>query len=200
MAEASRVRTPQVVSKMGANLIRVMLLFVAFFCTTYLTAVAAAPYDKKLDSLVVYGDGFMFSAKEPQGWKGDTKNANKYGANIIFYPASQRFESATTVIRILVTAKTDENIKEDLAADMSQYRKQYAGIRFADLTIIHPTYVTFPKLFTVPGDFYEYVTYINPGPKSKLMFSVSMNKQKVEASADDLAKYQEIISSLLMML
>lgn len=183
----------------GVFMIRVMLLLVACSFPAYVTAAPANSDGKKLDTLLVYGEGFIFSVKEPQGWAGDIKNARQYDANIIFYPLSQRFETATTIIRVSVNGKTDENIQEDLAADMSQYKKQYVGVQFKELSITHPTYQAFPKLFTVPGDFYEYVTYINPGPKKKLTFSVSMNKQKAAASADDLAKYQEVISSLLFL-
>lgn len=155
--------------------------------------------EKKLDSLLVYGQGFGFSVKEPEGWRGDTVNAEHFSANIIFYPASQPPDKAQTIIRVLVTDKTDENINEDLAHDMSEYRAKHPDIVFKDLTISHPKYRVFPKLFMVPGNFYEYVAYVNPGPASKLMFSVSMNKQKKEASELELDVYQKIIASLQML-
>jgi len=37
-----------------------------------------------MSSLIVYGDGFMFSVKEPDGWNGDTDKAAEYYANIVF--------------------------------------------------------------------------------------------------------------------
>lgn len=176
-----------------------VLLLATFLVPSFVMAEDSAQSEKKMDALLVYGDGFMFSVKEPTGWVGDTKNSSKYSANIIFYPASQSFETAQTIIRVLIADKTDENIQADLASDMKQYKEQYAGVKFKSLAVTHPTYRTFPKLFTVPGSFYEYVTYVNPGPQKKLMFSVSMNKQKSEATSDDLVVYQKIISSLLLL-
>jgi hypothetical protein len=155
--------------------------------------------DKKLDSLLVYGQGFIFSVKEPAGWKGDTVNAAQFSTNIIFYPASQSLDKAQTIIRVLVADKTDENINEDLAHDMTGYREQYPNVVFKELAISHPKYQVFPKLFTVPGSFYEYVAYVNPGPTKKLMFSVSMNKQMKEASELELDVFQNIIASLQML-
>ena len=155
--------------------------------------------EKKLDSLLVYGQGFIFSVKEPTGWKGDTKHAAQFSTNIIFYPASQSLDKAQTTIRVLVADKTDENINEDLAHDMKEYRAQHPNIVFKKLAVTHPNYQVFPKLFTVPGRFYEYVAYVNPGPTKKLMFSVSMNKQKEEASELELDVYKKIIASLQML-
>lgn len=155
--------------------------------------------EKKLDSLLVYGQGFVFSVKEPTGWKGDTEHAAQFSTNIIFYPTSQSLDKAQTIIRVLITDKTDENINEDLSHDMKEYRAQYPNIVFKKLAVSHPNYQVFPKLFSVPGSFYEYVAYVNPGPTKKLMFSISMNKQEKEASKLELDVYQKIIASLQML-
>jgi hypothetical protein len=166
---------------------------------TFLWAEVETRTEKKLDSLLVYGQGFMFSVKEPSGWVGDIENAKKYSANIIFYPTSQKYETAQTIIRVLIVNKVDESTQDDLSHDMKGYRAQYPDIKFKEIIIAHPTYRVFPKLFTVPGEFYEYVAYINPGPQKKVMFSVSMNKQKVEATLSELDVYQKIIASLKLL-
>ena len=44
-------------------------------------------------------------------------------------------------------------------------RREYPKIKFEDIKITHPSYKVFPKLFTVPDLFEEYVAYVNPGPK-----------------------------------
>ena len=44
-----------------------------------------------LDSLLVYGEGFAFSVKEPEGWIGDTEHAGMYQANAL-YPRGQRVQ------------------------------------------------------------------------------------------------------------
>lgn len=153
----------------------------------------------KLDALIVYGEGFAFSVKEPSGWKGDTANANHFSANIIFYPATQTSETANTIIRVLITDKTDENINQDVEHDMGEYRAKYPKIIFRDVAASHPQYQVYPKLFTVPDSFYEYVAYVNPGPAKRLMFSVSMNKQGKDASVLELDTYRKIIASLQML-
>ena len=176
-------------------------LFLLLTCLLTQTSFAGdVPHaEKKLDSLLVYGQGFVFSVKEPEGWRGDTENAARFSANIIFYPSSQPLGRAKSIIRVSVANKTDENINEDLAHDMNEYRAKYPNIAFKNLAISHPEYKVFPKLFSVPDCFYEYVAYVNPGHSKKLMFSVSMNKQKMEASAFELDAYQKIIASLQML-
>jgi hypothetical protein len=175
----------------------IAVLMSIFASLTY--AESSTPENKKLDSLIVYGQDFMFSVKEPVGWTGDTKNAEIYSSNIIFYPTSQIVDNKKTVIRVLVTDKTDENVQEDMNHDMSQYRTKYAKIQFEELLISHPKYKVFPKLFSLPSVFYEYVTYVNPGPQMKMMFSVSMNKQINAATKDELDAYQKVIASLFML-
>lgn len=39
--------------------------------------------EHRKDALLVYGEGFAFSVKEPHGWRGDIEAAQKYGANIV---------------------------------------------------------------------------------------------------------------------
>ncbi len=80
---------------------------------------------QKLDQLLVYGDNFLFSVKEPPGWIGDTKNAQKFGSNVILRESGQPPNSFSGLIRIRVNDKTDENISADLEEDMRSYRVQY---------------------------------------------------------------------------
>jgi len=155
--------------------------------------------EKKRNALIVYGQGFAFSVKEPSGWVGDAENAEKYSANIIFHPASQKHETMQTIVRISIIEKVDEDTQDDLSQDMKGYQAQYPHIKFKKLSVTHPTYRVFPKLFTVPGQFYEYVAYVNPGPPRKPIFSTSMNKQKVEATPSEPDAYQKIVASLQLL-
>ena len=43
-----------------------------------------------MDRLLVYGDGFMFGVKEPEGWLGDTERASAFKMNILIYPREHR--------------------------------------------------------------------------------------------------------------
>jgi len=55
------------------------------------------------------------------------------------------------------------------------------------------------KVFYIPGKFYEYVAYVNPGPKKPVLFSVSMNTQKLEASAKELEAYKSAVQSVTLL-
>jgi hypothetical protein len=145
--------------------------------------------------LVVYGEAFSFMVSEPVNWIGDTDNAVKMQANIIFYknqPASR-----AAVIRVRVNDKVDENTMEDLSYDMQQYQANYPDLRFSDISVAHHRYRVFPKLFFIPNVFYEYVAYVNPGADVDKMFSVSMNVKNREATTDELNAYKRVIDSLL---
>lgn len=151
-----------------------------------------------LDSLIVYGEGFAFGVKEPQGWIGDIQNSSRFHANIIFYKKSETVENAKALIRILVARKADENTKADLEYDMEGYKSKYRNIKFKDIDVPHSAYKTFPKLFYIPDTFFEYVVYINPGEGVPQLFSVSMNKQKKEATNEELEAFRNIVRSILM--
>jgi hypothetical protein len=151
---------------------------------------------QKLDQLLVYGDGFMFSVKEPPGWKGDTTTAAKFQSNVILHENGQPPESFSGLIRIRLNDKADENTSADLEEDMRGYRAQYPKIQFKDLDIKNPEYLCLAKVFYVPGKFYEYVAYVNPGQGKPVLFSVSMNSQKSEASAKELEAYKSAVQSL----
>ena len=152
--------------------------------------------EKKLDRLIVYGEGFAFGVKEPAGWKADTKNAATLDANILFYRPAETIDTAIALIKIRIGSKVDENTAGDLAADMDGYKSRYPGIQFRDLDVSHGKYRVFSKLFTVPDQFYEYVVYLNPGKQTTKLFSVSMNKEKLAATREELAAFSEIVGSV----
>lgn len=161
--------------------------------------VIAGSEQERLDRLIVYGDGFAFGVKEPAGWSGDTENAAKVHANIVFYRSSETLERAAVVIRVRVGKKTDENTAEDLAYDMKGYKAKFPAVQFIDLDIPHPLYPVFAKVVSVPQKFYEYVAYVNPGKGVPKLLSVSMSKSKQPASEEEVATFREVVASLVML-
>jgi hypothetical protein len=95
--------------------------------------------------------------------------------------------------------KEDEDTAADLKYDMDGYRAKYPKIQFVDFTVTHRTYLVMPKLFLLPGEFAEYVAYLNPGPKAKFLISASMNKQREQASAEELEAFRLVVQSLLFL-
>lgn len=160
---------------------------------------SAGPTQKKLDELLVYGAGFIFSVKEPFGWAGDTETAAQFDANLLLHETNKPRESTSRLIRIRVNDKVDENTNADMEADMRDYRTQYPKVRFKDLPTKTARYLCLARVFYVPGEFYEYVAYINPGPKKPILLSVSMNTGKSEASAAELAAYESVLQSLTLL-
>jgi hypothetical protein len=153
-------------------------------------AVQAGLAQQKLNQLLVYGESFMFSVKEPRGWTGDTTNAEKFQCNVILREIGRPTESTSGLIRIRVNEKLDENTRADLEADMSDYKAQYPRVQFKDILAKNPNYLCLAKVFYIPGKFYEYVAYVNPGPQKPVLFSVSMNTHKSEASTKELDAFK----------
>lgn len=149
----------------------------------------------RLDDLLIQGENFSISVKEPIGWKGDSNTATDQG-NLVFHRMHENLQNAKAVIRVLVANKTDENTIEDLKYDMERYQKQYPKVQFKDISVKHPEYSIYPKLFYVDAHFYEYIAYLNPGKNYPYIICVSMNLKKNEASKEDIEAYSSVIESL----
>jgi hypothetical protein len=169
-------------------------------CLVFLSWVVQPSFSRqKLDQVLVYGDNFMFGVQEPAGWTGDTSNAASFEASMVLHESGQPSDSWFGLIRIRVSSKVDENTSADLAEDIRSYQAQFPDVQFKDLSVANPRYVCLAKLFYIPGKSYEYVAYVNPGPKKPFLFSVSMNTPKSEASAKELEAYKLAIQSLTLL-
>lgn len=146
--------------------------------------------------LVVYGDDFMFAIKEPEGWTADIENAPKLSAGVVLYREAETFEKHGTLIAIRVARKVDEKTADDLAHDMKEFRRLYPDVEFKDLKTPHPSYKTLAKVFAIPRSRYDYVAYVNPGPVTPYLFSVTMYTGKKPAGKTELAVYKDVIKSL----
>lgn len=159
-------------------------------------ASASAQSSQKLNSLIVYGDGFAFGVKEPDGWHGDTgKIAAQYNVHVVFQSPSEPPESDVT-IRVRVNKKVDENTIEDLNYDMEGYKQQFPNAQFSALNLTHVEYKTFAKVFFIPNQFYEYVAYLNPGPGKRFILSVVMSKKGEPANEGELKAYRTVLKSI----
>jgi hypothetical protein len=148
------------------------------------------------DRLLVSGNGFAFGVREPPGWHGSTDEAARLSSNVVFYRQGESADAAVALVRIRINDKTDENLDAELTADMDHYRSQYPKIEFRGLSVPHPSYRVVARLFALSGEWYEYVAYVNPGPGKPWIFGASMNKQRQEATADELAAFRKVVASL----
>ena len=152
----------------------------------------------KMDNLIVYGENFSFSIKEPNNWIGDINNASTYYSNIIFYKNKKELENGGALVQVLLFTKQDEKTSKDLEYDISKYKKDYKNLKQKDFSVIHKEYKCYSKLVFVKDEFYQYIAYINPGKKYKNGISVSMNISKREGDKQELNAYLTIIESLWM--
>ena len=160
------------------------------------STVAGEPKRHLLD---FYGEGFAFVVKEPPGWFVDTTIAREFGADVIFYPAAgDPHSSGTPMIRVLVMKKSSDDAAADLNHAMDKYRSRYQNVEFRDSVATHPRYRAYAKLICAQGKFCEYVTYLNPGPSSRLLLSVTLNKPGHPATSIELAAYRQVVASLNM--
>jgi len=171
-----------------------------WICSIIVSTLSLSSFaQQKLDQLLVYGNNFLFSVKEPVGWKGDTVSAEKFQSNVVLHETAQAADSLTGLIRVRLNEKTDENISADMEADIRSYKAQYPKIQFKDIAVNNPAYPAVAKVFYLPGKFYEYVTYMNPGLRKPFIFSVSMNSQESEATAKELEAYRSTLPSIKLL-
>jgi len=161
-----------------------------------LPAAAGAEEQEQKRPLVTYGDKFMFVIQEPDGWNADLENAGKLSAGIVLVREGETFEKHGVLIAIRIAKKVDEDTKEDLSHDMREFRKLYPDVQFKDLKAPHPAYASHAKLFAIARSRHDYVTYLNPGPGTPVLFAVTMTTGKREADKNDLQAYRDVVRSL----
>jgi hypothetical protein len=143
------------------------------------------------------GKGAAFVVKEPPGWFADTTIAHQFGADVIFYPAAgDPHSTLTPVIRVVVIKKTGEGTRSDLNDYVEHYRARFQDVEFRDSATRHPRYRAYAKLVCAPGKFCDYVTFLDPGPGSAFMLSVTLNRPKRAATSTELAAYKHVVASL----
>lgn len=157
------------------------------------------PTPSEKESLIVYGDNFSFSVKEPFDWKGDIDNAARNYANIIFYKNEESLKSGGALVQVYIFKKLDENTKKDLTSDVSRYENEYKNLKKHNFKAEHPDYACYSKMVSINNETYQYLTYINPGPNFKNGVSISMNISGRKASKEEVEAYRMIIQSFLML-
>ena len=148
----------------------------------------------KTDVVTVKGKDYSLTVGTPEGWQADTATAKQYHGDILF---TQKGDSgAGAKILLIVQHKFDENTNLLLDGDITNIRKQFPNLQLADLDVKHPTYPTFTKTLSQPGQFFQYEAYMNPGSIYPNVVYVGMSKAKEAAAPAELAAYKEIIQSL----
>lgn len=175
---------------MTVNLLRLLPLLLL------LSSPALAETVERKEPILIQGDAFTVSVMEPAGWLADSTAHASEKESLVLSRAGSYGGTARPAMRVLVSGKTDESTEEDLKFDMETYRRKFPGVQFRDIVVKHPEYRAFPKLFYVKGDFYEYVTYLNPGRTFTYLITVSMTIPTAEATSEDLQAYAALVASI----
>jgi hypothetical protein len=152
----------------------------------------------KKDTLTVTTKEYAFTVHTPEGWEGDTEGAKKYQGSVYFSQKAETANPGGAKILVSVPPKLDENLGLRLQGEIQSSLKQYPQLELGDLDVKHPRYETFQKEISQAGNFYQYVTYLNPGSLYGYAFSVERSKKKVPATPEELAAYKDIVQSLTM--
>lgn len=144
--------------------------------------------------LVIPGKGFSFSVLQPLGWLSDEQAMKKYQASIAFSLPAEAGQDPTSIV-VIARKKVNENIALSLESDKQAYRQKEPSVQIGPLDVKHPFYQTFPQMFSKPGEFYVYTTYLNPKGFPPY-FSVVMTKKKSAATAEEMAAYKEVLESV----
>ena len=151
---------------------------------------------EKMDTLLLNGNDWVFSVKEPSGWIGTTEGAEKLPSNVYFYPDPPNDMEARPLIYIQLTDKLEENMGKVIKEDMRIFKKNHKNTKFKEIAVNHENYNTAAKVFTVYGEFYEYVTFLNPGKEIKYQMAIIMRVYKREANDKELGAYKAVIASI----
>jgi hypothetical protein len=154
--------------------------------------------ETKPDVVTVTTKDYTFTVHTPAGWTGDTEGAKKYQGSVLFTQKSEAATPGGGQVLVGVYHKFDENVGLRLETEIQNYRKEYPKLELGELNIKHPRYDTFQKVLSQSGDFYQYVTYLNPGNLYSYSLFVAMSKKKTPATPAELAAYKDIVQSLQM--
>ena len=155
---------------------------------------AASPKD--MDQVIVYGDGWAFSIKEPRGWNVDIKSGSQDGLNAVVLPKEAVYGKADNWISAVVLSKADEDLSKDLSADMSSYSQRFPGLKFSDYKPKTANYPSIGKVYAHPSGMREYLVYLNPDKNSKVFVLFTLIVQGKEIG-NYLSTYEDLTNSFL---
>jgi hypothetical protein len=153
----------------------------------------AAKTEPKTGAVTVKGKDYTLTVRAPEGWKADTEAAKQYHGSVLFTQAADSGNGAKALL--VVQHKFDENTALLIDGDIANIRKKFPNLQLADLDVKHPSYPTFTRTLSQPGQFFQYETYVNPGSLYPNVVYLGMSKAE-PATPAELAAYREIVRSL----
>ncbi len=151
--------------------------------------------------LTVREKDYILTVHRPAGWQADAEGVKKYNGKFLFHPQSEAGKADSGAVLLVSTYhKFDENVGLRLQSDADSFRKQFPNVEQGTLDVKHPKYATYGRVFSQPGGFYQYVTYLNPGGAQPYAVYVSLGREKGAATPAELAAFKELVESLVISL
>lgn len=166
------------------------IFFIAVLCSTF-----SFGQDAKYSALI-NTDSVKFRVGEPTGYMSDLDNAAQFSANVVLYTNMDNVNKGDAIIQVAAITKKDVDSGKEMEKELVQYREDYPTLKEKQLITSHKTYKCFSTFIAVNGQFYRYITYVNPGDTAKKIFTVIMNLPKREATPAELEAYRKIVESL----
>ncbi len=154
---------------------------------------------EKKYSTLVNTDSVKFRVGEPKNWMADIDNAGQFGANVVLYTTLDNVNKGAAMIQVIAFTKKDIDTAKELEKEVATYKEDYPTLKKNDLVTSHKLYKCFSILLSVNGQFYRYITYVNPGDASKKGLIVLMDIPKHAATDAELEAYRKIVESLEML-
>jgi len=154
---------------------------------------SAAEPENARPPLVIPVKDFALSVVQPAGWQANEEAAKKAQALLAF-------TNGEVTILVRTRIKLNENVTLHLESDKLAVQKQFPGMEPGPLDVKHPSYPTFARMLSKPGELYVYLAYVNPGTHYPESVSVTMSKRTAAATPAELAAYKELLSSVKVIL
>jgi hypothetical protein len=151
--------------------------------------------------LTVREKDYILTVHRPAGWQEDAEGVKKYNGKFVFRPQPEAGQADSGAVLLVSTYhKFDENVGLRLQSDTENFRKQFPNLEQGTLDVKHPKYVTYGRIFSQPGGFSQYVTYLNPGGSQPYAVYVALGREKGAATPAELAAFKELVESLVISL
>ena len=144
---------------------------------------------------------YILTVHRPAGWQEDAEGVKKYNGKFVFRPQPEAGKADSGAVLLVSTYhKFDENVGLRLQSDTESFRKQFPNLEQGTLDVKHPKYATYGRVFSLPGGFYQYVTYLNPGGSQPYAVYVALGREKGAATPAELAAFKDLVESLVISL
>jgi hypothetical protein len=134
------------------------------------------------DAVILLGNNFSFSLKEPAGWVLDSEVAKQQGLQAVIYPAGSTWKDSVVVMyaRVIYKDEAQPTIEKVISDDISDFMKLSKESTVADA----PSIETRDKrkgiskiFYDAANKNYESVTFID-GPKVVVILALSSRDKK----------------------